>query len=141
MIEIKFRAFHKGEMHPCYVGVDGLVRIEQHSEEWGHDVPLIIGSTPSYMGSIVKEVCPLVMQFTGLKDKNGKEIYEGDILGSPRGSRHIVSFDFKDAGYMAEMLPHREPCRITQSWIDDFQKIVIGNIYENPELLEANHDT
>lgn len=73
-----------------------------------------------------------LMQFTGLHDKDGKEIYEGDILdGHDDGNVEVVwrdgetQFDFADGGNIGvwEM-----PLR---------RSIVIGNIYENPELLEA----
>ena len=66
------------------------------------------------------------MQYTGLKDKNGKEIYEGDIVSNNLKEQGIVKWE-----------------GIGFDWGDDFSKgkgdtdeiEVIGNIYENPELL------
>lgn len=77
-------------------------------------------------------------QFTGLLDKNGKEIYEGDIL-------HTVTFGFEPEEYTAIIL--YDNCRFQLSngrnlfyfGQTDFTKmddtIVIGNIHDNPELI------
>ncbi len=80
-----------------------------------------------------------VMQFTGLLDKNGKEIYEGDILeGSTNGLifghqlKFTVIWDIKSAGFWL----HFENPKLREyiSWANKLE--VIGNIYENPELTE-----
>ena len=64
----------------------------------------------------------IVMQYTGLKDRNGKEIYEGDFLKDGG----VIGFDdgkfYMDSGE-------------EWGWIPSDAEI-IGNIYENPELLE-----
>ena len=65
-----------------------------------------------------------IMQYTGLKDKNGKEIYEGDIVKRPALLPN-ASVEFVTTLNLARYLPsHLEHCEI------------IGNIYQNPELLE-----
>lgn len=63
-----------------------------------------------------------ISQFTGLKDKNGVEIYEGDILKGGMYLSYEVKWDFEQLGWNIG-LNAQHNCKI------------IGNIYENPELL------
>ena len=72
-----------------------------------------------------------VGQYTGLTDKNGKKIFEGDIIFDPElKENHIVMFD--EGGFCTEEM-------FLQFYLcfDEMEVEVIGNIYDNPELLEA----
>lgn len=74
-----------------------------------------------------------LMQFTGLKDKNGKEIYEGDILEFDAdewgGEDNIFQVQWDDANAMWETGGG------TNGECESF-KTIVGNIYQNPELLK-----
>lgn len=83
-----------------------------------------------------------VMQFTGLKDKNGKEIYEGDLVKS--GNGRIWMVEFGDWTY-TELRQESDQYGFFLRGEDDNTIAVtgapygeiIGNIYENPELLHT----
>ena len=73
-----------------------------------------------------------LMQFTGLHDKNGKEIYEWDIVKGTEDNEH----QGQSAVFYGNF--HIQPFSYLGCY-DGAKFEVIGNIYENPELLEANN--
>ncbi len=132
MREIKFRAWDKNK-----------------SKMWSHDMlfrmdcsneypflALIKGYYASGMLDPKDNMDVTVMQYTGLKDKNGKGIYEGDEfhLGDPRITYTVV---WHDTGFMGKQNGASSFVGLSH-WKNRIE--IIGNIYENPELLEQHHD-
>jgi hypothetical protein len=131
MREVEFRAWHKKDrkMYP----VVGLAM-----EDGGEVVLLSVFNKRAY--NQIPENLEL-MQYTGLKDKNGKKIYEGDV---------ITRFLFGELVETAEVYWQQESCSYhlrnpgTHGWGNELGFVrspgvdceVIGNIYENPELLK-----
>lgn len=75
-----------------------------------------------------------VEQYTGLKDKNGKEIYEGDVVQDGKGGRCFVKWTEREAHFG---LFDGGGMELTDFiWMRGEDLEVIGNIHENPELLE-----
>lgn len=76
--------------------------------------------------------------YIGLKDAKGKRIFEGDIIESKRRVRHVIIYNEKEARFEA-LLEGRldSSCGLQQQWIDEYEKIVLGNVHENPELIKT----
>jgi hypothetical protein len=111
---IKFRAWDKGKM----------------IEPMG----LLLRDAPKWLDELSSEA--ILMQYTGMKDKNGKEIYEGDIC----------RFDVREGGVgepayhgLVGQVGFSFGCYTIGDFLSHYHSLeVIGNIYENPELLEGN---
>ena len=92
-----------------------------------------------------------VMMFTGLLDRHGKEIYEGDILkwkcshcaisGGGKVKLHKVTIEWGHLtsahGYSLTIHKGGEKYAVEKSYWNKEDREIIGNIYENPELIKA----
>jgi len=82
---------------------------------------------------ILAENCDDVQQFTGLHDKNGKEIYEGDILKIGYGYAEQA-----DSYIVEDLRELYADTQIDDSYCFITSMKIIGNMYENPELLKED---
>lgn len=110
--EIKFRAWDK--QHNCFTQYPFVV------DNKGNVFKEYIGG-----GKLEKHY--VLMQFTGLTDKNGKEIYESDLV-LYKEEKRIVSW----AGLGWELQQKDSPAHAWDLWEPEFSEL-IGNIYENPQ--------
>ena len=122
MREIKFRAWDKKKKEMRTVTSLNF-----------YDEYMWVDETPMTGERLPIEGTPL-MQYTGLKDKNGKEIYEGDVLKTeqPTNNRYLVVYDDKEASF------RRKLGKDNWYFHKNHKYEVIGNIYENPELIKTN---
>ena len=104
------------------------------------DTPITNGRANGWCLSIDKET---VGQYTGIKDIKGSLIFEGDIIqdNSNESCKHIIKwfdseccFGVLYIGINGTLTPDGS---ISQRWIHEFDKIVIGNIHDNPELVKS----
>lgn len=121
--EIKFRGQPIGKGGVWMVGIGAY-----KSQTAEH---LVLNAKGDYVE--VVHLC----QYTGLKDKNGKEIFEGDIL-TGQNCRFVVKYDERQAAFVAvnSTLPKGFGLPMSQTWIDETNKIICGNIHNNPELMK-----
>jgi hypothetical protein len=123
--EIKYRAWDGKQMHHSPALSEGA----QHLASWFE--------AHSVFGPEGKE--SVFMDFSGISDKKGKEVYEGDIIDLSGKYKYKVVFE--DAKFVCYHLTNPEwgrwgdLRRLTDSDFIDYRWEVIGNIYENPELL------
>lgn len=123
--EIKFRAWHKNLKKMFKIGQITLEKGTWNFEPNDRD---FIGMSIPFQPSFV------LMQYTGLHDKNGKEIYEGDILKVYyKGMSEVgyVEYDNKYCEYKIIINTDKDYFSLWKSI--DLEKI--GNKYDNPELL------
>jgi len=79
----------------------------------------------------------ILMQSTGLFDRNGNEVFVGDIIKCTRGCHHEVYLEKEYGGTFIGGMPaiYLKGLLSGYAWTEDEE--IIGNIYENPELLEV----
>ena len=121
--QIKFRAWEKPQYND---NADGSPAISFSGRMW-------TDNDPKFWASCLmnKKDEYILMQFTGLLDKNGKEIYEGDLI------KYSIHGDIQTMPLEVEMFNLVVGINESDAYmrIDEDSIEVIGNIYENPTLL------
>ncbi|MCG1584836.1 YopX family protein [Staphylococcus epidermidis] len=106
------------------------------SKDGGEDDFIVFEPTGPVKSAITK---PILMQSTGLKDKNGIEIYEGDIVQHSEKPNPCFSYPFKVIqARTGEWRLDNFRCGTVLAFSNQDELEVLGNIYENPELLEGD---
>ena len=129
MREIKFRAKEIGSEGKWRVGDLHITATKPHIHSLSNKYLIKIET---------------IGQFTGLRDSIGREIYEGDIIRSfdSKGEPiiHYLLYDNEEAGFVAVLKGSAKGDfgygRCYQQWITECKKEIIGNIYDDPELLK-----
>lgn len=124
MREIKFRAWLKSAKEMCEVTTVNFRERYVHLRQ---------NNAPDYVALLDSEV--ELMQYTGLKDKNCKEIYEGDIFRRKNGEVGVVKYH--DVSFVLDRQPLNDDAEYIE-WPSMYYYggAVIGNIHDNPELLK-----
>lgn len=125
MREIKFRAKEIGSEGKWRVGDLHITATKPHIHSLSNKYLIKIET---------------IGQFTGLHDSIGREIYEGDIIKSSHGTLHYIVYDNDLACFKAVVArynPLGEYSTLSKGWVACFNKEVVGNIHDNPELLKT----
>lgn len=114
MRDIKFRAWHKQAKEMLFVG---------DKNGTTHPLDCCAYAVSPNQGKYIE-----LMQYTGLKDKNGKEIFEGDVVKVWNGNKTTIKHDGFQfcVGKSMRKMEYFEASYMTVLW----------NVYENPELME-----
>jgi uncharacterized phage protein (TIGR01671 family) len=142
--EIKFRAWNGHEIvYDVMVGKFGAFYINPGDNGNGLDPNDSASLTP--FNTKYFAATP-IMQYTGLKDKNGKEVYEGDIIECDSAIHTGVVYRYMivwndligrdEAAYFAEKVGTDDKYILFNGF--GINTRIIGNIYENPELLNSS---
>lgn len=124
--EIKFRIFSNGKIYNTF------------NLEWFKENSQRPDNFHTLTESWIWPDDSILLQYTGLQDKNGKEIYEGDIVHSDL-LNITAAMEFANGGFGIHKI--RADLKVVALYgALSYEFKIIGNIYENPELLEVTNE-
>ena len=112
-----------------------------------HGVVRIVEQEPSYKDAEVDS--DTVGQYTGLTDKNGRKIFEGDIIhleysqvffGGVYFGEYTAEVSYKEGCFITDGINNGDEIETPLSGFDNDEVEIIGNIHDNPELLGGESD-
>jgi uncharacterized phage protein (TIGR01671 family) len=127
--EIEFRAWHRQQKY-IY---DNIAVSDEHTV--GYEA-----QKNNFNAETSKDI--VVLQFTGRRDKNGKKIFEGDILKVNRvAGPVVVRWNDEAVGFVLENPQAATAAKRQVDWPGGERSIkILGNIFENPEILEKEDE-
>nr|DAM98817.1 MAG TPA: YopX protein [Caudoviricetes sp.] len=125
---IRFRAWHNTWEEMCEVK-----RIRFDDE--GNITTVLVKGEAFGSNAHLEEI--ELMQSTGLYDKNGKEVFVGDVIKCTRGCPHEVYLEKEYGGTYVGGMPAIYLKGIKEGYAWTGAEEILGNIYENPEMLEV----
>jgi len=131
-MEIKFTVWMDNEKLCKLVGCDNDVKLSNKMITWEE----LLKCNKSWLGELIAgEYDNYIIKrlYTGLRDKNGKEIYEGDILSGSNENYFTIEWNKNEARYSLKST--EKNLSVSISVLDRLE--VIGNIYENKNLLKG----
>lgn len=145
MREILFRGKRKDNNKWVYGFFNGQNILEYRDATSLRIVTIVDKNTRAIISSypVIPET---VGQYTGLKDKNGKRIFEGDVIRDNSGNCvGVIKFGkygmYDDYGFYIDWGEAPDPASNLRNdlphWVEYVASEVIGNIHDNPELLEV----
>ena len=147
MREILFRgkSIDTGQWAEGFLVVDTIVCEDAAPVKHYHIEEMTLGSYPDdFQSGISETVDPITVgQFTGLTDKNGKKIFEGDVVVCRQEINgnwidYCVEIGYVEMKHGAFGLHRKQGYyRPFKDWHEDYEYEVIGNIHDSPELMEG----
>lgn len=143
MRDIKFRAWDKVSKKMLKIGLVDLDDMTVYNAKSGDFRCSYQRKTKYSNFEEFKDVKRLIfMQYTGMKDKKGKEIYDGDIICWSCGNfkeNVVVFWDDEHLRWSIHRIENKFAIGCLYEYSDSSEIEVIGNIYENPELLKEGN--
>ena len=133
----RWRGFHKGTQYSkeCW-RFGSLLPMEDRYYIISEDDFFVSGFNVNYkwLNNYCLVAESSICQYSGREDKNGKDIYEGDILQYDDGTRVVVVYDSNEHTFMLR----KKNCDFPIKFHEGRESVleIIGNIYKNPELLK-----